>query len=162
GYSQTTYNDTIIALDQVEIHKKVRKPKIKKIVYGKNLNHFYVNYPYNYSGKQHFLIENFPFGEIIHLELFSFNYKTVTMNSIKVQNIIVCNPKKHTDNIYESLEENGRLSLGKLLFSKEYLLPPENAKFEYKTTIDLSEIKYRTDKFFIQLVSPLYIPKDCK
>jgi hypothetical protein len=165
GYSQTTYNDTIIALDQVEIQRKVRKPKVKKIVYGKNFDHYYFNRTYEwYANKRYFLIENFPFGEIMQLEFFAFNKEKYIRleNGEKPKNTLFCNPEKHTVNIYEALEENGNLSLGKLLYSKDYILPPENTKAEYKVMMDLSEIKYRTDKFFIQLVSPLDEPKDCR
>ena len=164
GYSQTTYNDTIISLDQVEIQRKVRKPKIKKIVYGKNINYFHFNRTDKGTNRYYYLIENFPFGEVIQFEFFAFNYKKYTRleNGEKPKNTLFCSPEKHTVNVYEALEENGNLSLGKLLFSKDYLLPPENAKAKYKVTMDLSEIKYRTDKFFIQLVSPVDEPKDCR
>lgn len=165
GYSQTTYNDTIIALDQVEVHKKVRKPKVKKIVYGKNLNQYHFNRTYEWvADRRYFLIENFPFGEIMQLEFFAFNAEKYTRleNGDKPKKTLFCNPEKHTVNIYEALEENGNLSLGKLLYSKDYLLPPENAKLHYKVMMDLSEIKHRSDKFFIQFVSPKGYPKDCK
>jgi hypothetical protein len=164
GYSQTAYNDTVIALDQVEIHKKVRKPKVKKIVYGKKINYFYFNRTDKGTNRYYYLIENFPFGEIMQLEFFAFNEEKYIRleNGEKPKNTLFCNPEKHTVNVYEALEENGNLSLGKLLISKDYLLPPENTKAEYKVTMDLSEIKYRTDKFFIQLVSPLDEPKDCR
>lgn len=165
GYSQTAYNDTVIALDQVEIHKKVRKPKVKKIKYGKNLNHLHFNRTYIWNAnKRYFLIDNFPFGEVIQIEFFAFNKEKYIRieNGEKPKNTLFCSPEKHTVNIYEALEENGNLSLGKLLYSKDYLLPPDNTKLHYKVTMDLSEIKYRTDKFFIQLVSPLDEPKDCR
>lgn len=165
GYSQNTLNDTVIALEKVEIHKKVRKPKIKKINYGKNINQYHFNRTYEWKAdRRYFLIEHFPFGEIIQLEFFAFNQEKFNrlQNGEKPKNTLFCNPEKHTVNVYEALEENGNLSLGKLLFSKDYLLPPENAKAEYKVTMDLSEIKYRTDKFFIQLVSPVDEPKDCR
>lgn len=165
GYSQTTYNDTIIALDQVEIQRKVRKPKVKKIVYGKNLNQYHFNRTYEWkANRRYFLIENFPFGEIMQLEFFAFNYKKFTRleNGEKPKNTLFCNPEKHTVNIYETLEENGDLSLGKLLFSKDYLLPPDNTKLHYKVMMDLSEIKHRSDKLFIQFVSPIDEPKDCR
>lgn len=164
GYSQTAYNDTVIALDQVEIHKKVRKPKIKKIVYGKNINYFHFNRTDKGTNRYYYLIENFPFGEVIQFEFFAFNYKKYTRleNGEKPKNTLFCSPEKHTVNVYEALEENGNLSLGKLLYSKDYLLPPENAKVEYKVTMDLSEIKHRSDKLFIQLVSPVDYPKDCR
>ena len=165
GYSQTTYNDTIISLDQVEIQRKVRKPKVKKIVYGKNLNQYHFNRTYEWKAdRRYFLIENFPFGEIMQLEFFAFNEEKYIRleNGEKPKNTLFCSPEKHTVNIYEALEENGNLSLGKLLYSKDYLLPPENAKVEYKVTMDLSEIKHRSDKLFIQLVSPVDYPKDCR
>ncbi len=165
GYSQTTYNDTIISLDQVEIQRKVRKPKVKKIVYGKNLNQYHFNRTYEWkANRRYFLIENFPFGEIMQLEFFAFNYKKFTRleNGEKPKNTLFCNPEKHTVNIYETLEENGDLSLGKLLFSKDYLLPPDNTKLHYKVMMDLSEIKHRSDKLFIQFVSPIDEPKDCR
>ena len=165
GYSQTAYNDTVIALDQVEIHKKVRKPKVKKIKYGKNLNHLHFNRTYIWNAnKRYFLIDNFPFGEVIQIEFFAFNKEKFIRieNREKPKNTLFCNPEKHTVKVYEALEENGDLSLGKLLFSKDYLLPPENAKAEYKVTMDLSEIKHRSDKLFIQLISPLDEPKDCE
>lgn len=165
GYSQTTYNDTVITLDQVEVHKKVRKPKVKKIVYGKNLNQYHFNRTYEWkANRRYFLIENFPFGEIMQLEFFAFNYKKFTRleNGEKPKNTLFCNPEKHTVNIYEALEDNGNLSLGKLLYSKDYLLPPDNTKLHYKVMMDLSEIKHRSDKFFIQLVSPVDEPKDCR
>lgn len=165
GYSQTTYNDTIISLDQVEIQRKVRKPKVKKIVYGKNLNQYHFNRTYEWKAdRRYFLIENFPFGEIMQLEFFAFNEEKYIRleNGEKPKNTLFCSPEKHTVNIYEALEENGNLSLGKLLYSNDYLLPPENAKVEYKVTMDLSEIKHRSDKLFIQLVSPVDYPKDCR
>src|SRR5690606_34096501 len=97
GYSQTTYNDTVIALDQVEIHKKVRKPKVKKIVYGKNFD-YYFNRPYEWAAdRRYFLIENFPFGEIMQLEFFAFNKEKYIRleNGEKPKHTLFCNPEKH-------------------------------------------------------------------
>lgn len=89
GYSQKNLNDTVIALDQVEIHKKVRKPKIKKIVYGKKINYFYFNRTDKGTNRYYYLIENFPFGEVMQFEFFAFNYKKYTRLENREK------PKKH-------------------------------------------------------------------
>src|SRR5690606_11468138 len=68
-FSQKTLNDTIITLDEVEIHKKVRKPKVRKIIYGKNLNHLHFNRTDIWNAnKRYFLIDNLPSGEIMQFD----------------------------------------------------------------------------------------------
>lgn len=149
--AQSTYKDTIIVLEQVEVSKKLKKPKIKKVVYGKKTNSYHIRH----IVPHYYLVDSFPMGKVLEISLNAFNQEKYKGRIAKNQ--VYCEKKsEHPVNIYEVVENNGVISLGKLLFTDTYLLPPDNAKVKYKIKIDLSDLEIHTDRLLIELSNTVH------
>jgi len=149
AFSQNVEKDTMLVLEQVFITNK--KHKLKTI---KNKIPKRVKYEFSSDTPNYYLINNFPVGEIVQIELYSFNYKKYMLFKEEEKKAAFCEDVKHTINIYSitSNKEN-ELLLDKLIFSKSFLLPIENSKAKVPIIIDLSYINFVSDKFFIQFTS---------
>ena len=147
-FSQNVEKDTMVVIEPVLITNK--KHKLKTI---KNKIPKRVKYEFSSDSPNYYLINNFPAGKIIQIELYSFNYKKYMLFKGE-KNIVFCEDEEHTINIYSitSNKENELLP-DKLLFSKSFLLPIENSKAKVPINIDLSYIGFVSDKFFIQFIS---------
>lgn len=155
-FSQNTFKDTI-TIETIEINTNHKKPKVKKIVYGEKIKHFYLT---GYETPRYYLIDSFPYGKVLEISLQAFNQKKYKGRfegaGTRIKDLVFCDKTEHPVNIYEVVENNGVISLGKLLFTGNYLLPLDNARVEYKVRIDLSDLEIHTNRFFIELIDPQY------
>jgi|SRR5690606_7276689 len=144
AFSQNVEKDTMVVIEPVLITNKKHKLKTIKSKIPKR-----VKYEFSSDTPNYYLINNFPAGKIIQIELYSFNYKKYMPFKGEF-----CEDEEHSINIYSitSNKENELLP-DKLIFSKSFLLPIENSKAKAPINIDLSYIDFVSDKFFIQFTS---------
>src|SRR5690554_5286766 len=152
-FSQNIYRDTIF-LEQVEINKTLKKPKVKKVKFrqqSQKNKSFFVGHRHKYN--QYYLVQNFPYGKIQDINLYFDNLNQISsFNGVKAKDIIFCDKESHKVEIYQTTDVSDNYLIGEKVYENTFLLPiNEKSKLITSINIDLSHLDMICRSFFIKI-----------